>query len=108
MAAALPLLLVNARSLALALDCSNQPVAESSMARSRRKTPVVGIASARSEKADKVAAHRKERRKVRVALERSPQADLLPHTREVSNPWTMAKDGKHYVGKRLSPKDRRK
>jgi hypothetical protein len=78
------------------------------MARSRRKTPIIGITGAVSEKAEKQAAHRKERRKVRAVLSGRAEADVLPHTREVSNPWSMSKDGKTYVGARLSAKDRRK
>ena len=78
------------------------------MSRSRRKTPVIGITSAESEKADKQAAHRRERRKVRQRLVADPAPDLLPHAREVSNPWTYAKDGKAYRGQRLTPRERRK
>ena len=78
------------------------------MARSRRKTPIVGITGAVSEKAEKQAAHRKERRKVRAVLAQAPEAEVLPHAREVSDPWSMSKDGKTYVGARLSAKDRRK
>jgi len=78
------------------------------MARSKRKTPIIGITGATSEKAEKQAAHRKERRKVRGVLSGRAETELLPHTREVSNPWSMSKDGKTYVGGKLSAKDRRK
>jgi hypothetical protein len=78
------------------------------MTRSRKKTPITGITSAESEKADKTVAHRKERRKVRTVLQVDPESDVLPHTREVSDPWSMAKDGKVYLGDRIAPKDRRK
>ena len=67
------------------------------MAHSRKRTPVLGITTARSEKADKVAAHRRERRHVRARLQVEPEADVLPARREVSNVWTFAKDGKRYA-----------
>lgn len=69
------------------------------MTHSRKKTPIAGITSARSEKTDKQDAHRRERRRVHMVLNVSPDADVLPHTREVSDPWAMAKDGKRYLGK---------
>ena len=78
------------------------------MARSRKKTPVTGITSAESEKADKLAAHRRERRKIRQQMTVDANADVLPHTREVSNPWAHAKDGKVYRGARLRAEERRK
>ena len=78
------------------------------MAHSRKKTPIVGIASADSEKADKQSAHRRERRKVRERLHTEPDRDLLPHRRELSDPWSMAKDGKRYVGAHASKKVLRK
>jgi len=77
------------------------------MSHSRKRTPIIGITSATSEKADKVAAHRRERRCVRQALEVAPGQDLLPHTRELSNVWIYAKDGKQFV-RRARPADLRK
>jgi len=66
------------------------------------------VASAESEKADKQAAHRRERRQIRQRLDVDATADVLPHTREVSDPWAFAKDGKVYRGAKLQPKERRK
>ena len=77
------------------------------MGHSRRKAPITGITSAESEKADKQAAHRRERRNVRERLAVEPAADLLPHTRELSNPWAYAKDGKVYRGRRITARERR-
>src|SRR5438105_2968377 len=71
---------------------------EGTVARSRKKAPVTGVTSAESEKADKQAAHRRERRQVRQRLTVDAETEVLPHTREVSNPWTFAKDGKVYRG----------
>src|SRR5690606_10736721 len=79
-----------------------------SMSRSRRKTPITGITSAGSEKADKRVANRRVRRSVRQSLTVSPAPHLLPHTRELSNPWTFAKDGKVYRGSRLTRAEWRK
>lgn len=56
------------------------------MSRSRRRTPVCGITTARSEKQDKVTAHR----------------------RELSNVWSYAKDGKQYLGPHTRPEYLRK
>jgi len=78
------------------------------MARSRKKTPIAGIASAKSEKADKLAAHRKERRKVRSRLSTDAEPEILPHRREVGNVWSFAKDGKKYQTGRPDPRDLRK
>jgi hypothetical protein len=64
------------------------------MARSQRKTPICGITTARSDKADKIKAHRRERRLVSLTLVADPEAGVFPLEREISNPWNMAKDGK--------------
>ena len=58
------------------------------MARSKRKTPITGITTARSDKQDKILDHKQERAKVR---------DALSHQREPSsNPrgQYFSKDGK--------------
>ena len=78
------------------------------MSRSRRKTPITGISAADSEKAEKAANHRRERRRVRQVLGAEPEADVLPHTRELSNPWLMSKDGKVYRAGWKDPVDFRK
>lgn len=78
------------------------------MSRSRKHTPVTGVTGARSEKRDKVAAHRRERRRVRHVLHAEPAAEVLPHTRELSNPWAYDKDGKLYRGAAIAPRELRK
>ena len=65
----------------------------SDMSRSRRKTPKFGIAGD-SDKQDKRLANRKLRRAVRVALDHGDE--VLPELREVSDVWSMSKDGKIY------------
>ena len=78
------------------------------MTHSRKKTPIVGTNNSVSEKADKLMAHRRERKKVREVLHVEVDPEVLPHTHEVSDPWVMAKDGKVYVGEGLSDKHLRK
>lgn len=63
------------------------------MSRSRRHTPIIGIAKAESEKRDKQIASRRVRRAVRVRM----GDDVLPLSRELSNPCCFAKDGKAWV-----------
>ncbi len=63
------------------------------MSRSKKKTPVSGITTAKSEKRDKQASHRKIRRRVRQLPVESGDV-VLPLERQLSNPWTMSKDGK--------------
>lgn len=65
------------------------------MSRSRRKMPITGMTTADSEKQDKRLANRKLRRKVRQVLPEEPE--VLPDLREVSDPWTMDKDGKKWI-----------
>jgi hypothetical protein len=78
------------------------------MSRSRKKEPYHPITTARSEKEDKQEGHRRERRVVHQALTVSTEAETLPHTRELSNPWAMAKDGKARFDPRKAPELLRK
>jgi hypothetical protein len=64
------------------------------MSRSCRKTPIVGITTAASEKRDKQLANRRLRRVVKRVLRDEPEAQVLPLKREVSDVWAMDKDGK--------------
>ncbi len=64
------------------------------MARSRRKTPIIGITGASSEKEDKRTTNRLVRHKVRTLLLTNPEVEVLPGLKELSNPLYMAKDGK--------------
>jgi hypothetical protein len=64
------------------------------MARSHRAAPVRGITTSESEKRDKQAAHRRERRRIHAVVHTEPETEVMPHARELSDPWTMAKDGK--------------
>lgn len=72
------------------------------MSRSRRKSPVHAVASARSEAVDKRLWHKRWRARVRDQLAASaPDGDPQPlDRRAVSDPWSMAKDGKCWIGLR--------
>ena len=64
------------------------------MSRSRRRTTIIGNCGG-SEKYDKRLANRRHRTKVRQVMKDGGFEDL-PDLREVSNLWTMNKDGKFY------------
>ena len=66
------------------------------MSSSRRKTPIMGITTAVSEKRDKQLANRRLRRVVKQALKDEPEVQVLPLKREVSDVWSMDKDGKRW------------
>ena len=79
------------------------------MSRSRRKTPIVGNTTARSEKQDKRLANRRLRRKVKEVLQVEPEAvELIPDINEVSSTWGFDKDGKHYLKSPIDSKWLRK
>jgi hypothetical protein len=63
------------------------------MSRSRKKTPVCGMTKADSEKSDKVMAHKKERRAVRIAV---ANGDEPMPPKAFGNPWAAAKDGRQW------------
>lgn len=68
------------------------------MSRSRRKTPIFGHTTARSEADDKRLWHKRWRSRERDQLASlGPDGDPLPvHRQAVSSTWDMAKDGKHW------------
>jgi hypothetical protein len=77
------------------------------MSRSRRKTSVRGITAAASEKDDKQASHRKLRRRVRQVVAATDDP-MLPLERELTEPWSMSKDGKMHFDPAKLPKLLRK
>ena len=77
------------------------------MARSKRKTPVAAITTATSEKEDKLASHRKIRRAIRQIVPASPDA-VLPLEKELTNTYSMSKDGKLRFDPKKLPKLLRK
>jgi hypothetical protein len=78
------------------------------MARSKRKRPIQGITTTQSEKKDKQSAHRRYRRTVKAVLQQVPDAEIFPQVRELSDPWSMDKDGKVRFDPTKYPKDMRK
>ncbi|MBL8180117.1 MAG: hypothetical protein JNL64_00730 [Blastocatellia bacterium] len=65
------------------------------MSRSRRKTPVIGNTSAESEKEDKQMYNRRFRHAFKQFLIIADDSKPEPSLRELSNPWSMDKDGKN-------------
>lgn len=76
------------------------------MSRSQRKSPFRAITNAPSDKEDKSAAHRRIRRVVRLTIDED--SEILPLDRELSNPWSMDKDGKRRFDPAAEPKNMRK
>lgn len=65
------------------------------MSRSHRRTPISNWYGSDSEKECKRIWHRRMRAAILVRLhDANPDEVVLPHEREVSNVWAMAKDGK--------------
>jgi hypothetical protein len=67
------------------------------MSCSRRHTPIVGITTAKSDKRDKVRAHRRERRAVKVQLQQQRTDEALPPRQAFGHAWDFAKDGKQHI-----------
>ena len=70
------------------------------MSRSSRKSPILGITTCRSERQDKKIWHQRWRTRVRIQLTSTAPEDfdtIFPISEnEVSNIWSMGKDGKQY------------
>lgn len=70
------------------------------MSRSRRKTPIVGHTTCRSEREDKQLWHQRWRTRERTALASASPDALRAHLplleSQVSNIWSMGKDGRSY------------
>jgi hypothetical protein len=64
------------------------------MSRSKKKTPICGIAANNSEKEDKRRVNRKFRHKERIAInkDKDPPEDLD----EIETEWEFNKDGRQY------------
>lgn len=75
------------------------------MSRSYRHTSICGLAAADSEKDDKRCWHRRFRRRNRQLVRQG--VEPLP-VRVLSNPWGMAKDGKHWFDATRHPRLLRK
>ena len=70
------------------------------MSCSRRKNPIIGISMCHSERQDKKIWHKRWRARERTALTSTPPEDLENYLtlsqKQVSNVWSMGKDGKQY------------
>ena len=68
------------------------------MSRSRRKTPIFGIASSASERWDKMTWHQRWRARERTqSASAKDLASYLPVVeKQVSNVWSMGKDGRAF------------
>jgi hypothetical protein len=70
------------------------------MSRSQRNTPKFGITTCRSEKEDKKLWHRRLRARERTAMTAASPETLMGYLplreNQVSNVWTMGKDGHTY------------
>ncbi len=78
------------------------------MSRSRRKTPIMSVTTATSEKKDKRDYNRRYRRVAKQAIESGDESKPLPIVREHSDPWAMDKDGKRLFDARKNPRLLRK
>lgn len=78
------------------------------MSRSKKRTPFSAMSSSTSEKEDKRDYNRRYRRVSKQFLRVNPDGELMPHLREYSNPWAMAKDGKVWFDPKKYPKRMRK
>jgi len=78
------------------------------MSRSKKRTPIGGITTARSEKQDKRLYNRRYRGACKQILHMTPECELIPHLREHSDPWDMDKDGKTWFDLEKYPKEMRK
>lgn len=80
------------------------------MSRSFKKTPIVGNAGS-SEKQDKKKWHRAFRKKSKDLIHQSHfnvnELDdiIFPIEEDISNPWSMSKDGKHYIDANKAPRN---
>jgi len=63
------------------------------VSKSRRRTRIFGLTTAKSEKAYKVAAHHRERRRARIAIADGAEP---PHKKAFGNPSAGNRDGKRY------------
>lgn len=69
------------------------------MARSRRKTPIIGNTPCESEKKDKTFTNRKYRKAVRTLVKKADEDTVFPVIDEINTPWDFGKDGKQYFEK---------
>lgn len=73
------------------------------MSRSRKKHPIIGVTTAKSEKFDKRLINRNIRHQVKRTLNNTPIEELdnflEPKKNEIMDKWSIQKDGKIYIEK---------
>lgn len=67
------------------------------MSRSRRRTPIVGMTTATSEKKFKQAEHQRERTQVRQTLHTFADDSAIQDGKAYGDPWKGDKDGRQYL-----------
>ena len=65
------------------------------MSRSRKKTPITGITTSKTEKSNKRKANRIFRRTTKIQMRKGDEELLL--MKEVANVWSFDKDGKQFL-----------
>lgn len=78
------------------------------MSRSKRKNPILGITTAKTEAPEKAQWHRRHRHEERARLIAAGEEYVARSHREYSDPWSMEKDGKKYWGAAIGSKYMRK
>jgi len=68
------------------------------VSRSKRKTPICGWTTARSDKIHKRMYNRRYRSRNKAILNSTLDEERLKGLRELSDPWDAPKDGKQYLG----------
>jgi len=66
------------------------------MSRSFRRTKIFGWTTSKSEKVEKIIIHKKFRRVCKTFIRSCRMSSLLYRFREISDVWSMSKDGKYY------------
>jgi len=81
---------------------------DGAMSRSRKKTPVMSTTTCDSEKEDKRIANRAERHTNKRILVANLDETKLKDRREISDVWSMGKDGKGWMDISKFPEEMRK
>lgn len=69
------------------------------MSKSRKRTPAGTYCCCKSQKRGKQLSHRRFRRFERMMIQSGHDERLPIYQRELTSPWDLGGDGKHYFGK---------
>jgi len=75
------------------------------MSRSHRRTPIIGVTKAPSDKVFKIKEHRRARRALKKI---DLTEDDVPHEKQFGDPWRADKDGKNLFAPKECPELMRK